>query len=146
MSTEVSKPIEVAVVYDLQHPDRLPDLNKKGQAVPIELTSNYWSPDEVGDSIRGFYQGIESSEYEDRKTGEMIELPCVRIMIQDKAGNISNIRNGSIRLVSSIQENVERGRIQVGSAIQITYMGTKKNKKNENISAQWSIKTVFVNE
>ena len=46
MSTEVSKPIEVAVVYDLQHPDRLPDLNKKGQAVPIELTSNYWSPDD----------------------------------------------------------------------------------------------------
>ena len=51
MSTEVSKPIEVAVVYDLQHPDRLPDLNKKGQAVPIELTSNYWSPDEVGDLL-----------------------------------------------------------------------------------------------
>ena len=145
MSTNViSKVVEVPTVYDLGDPGTLPVL-KDSKAMPIELSSTYWSPEDAGDSFKGFYQGIEPSTYEDRKTGEVIDLPCALFLIQ-QGDTVSTIRNGSKRLVAALEDAADRGRIGVGSPILVTFMGKKKNKRNEYTSDTWSIKPLIVKE
>jgi hypothetical protein len=146
MSTSViSKVVEVPTVYDLANPDSLPML-KESKAMPVELSSTYWSPERDGDSFRGFYQGIEPSTYEDRKTAEVIDLPCALFLCQLDGGDVSTIRNGSKRLVAALEDAVDRGRIGVGSPLLVTFLGKKKNKSNGNLSDTWSIKPLVVKE
>jgi hypothetical protein len=146
MSTSViSKVVEVPTVYDLGDPDRLPVL-KDSDAMAIELSSTYWSPDKDGDQFRGFYQGIEPATYEDRKTGEVIDLPCALFLTQLDGGDVATIRNGSKRLVAALEDAVDRGRIGIGSPILVTFRGKKRNKRNEYSSDTWSIKPLVVKE
>ena len=112
--------------------------------MPIDLSSSYWTPEIEGESIRGFYQRIESSTYTNEKTGETIELPCVIILAQNEKGDITTLRNGSKRLVASIEEAVNDGRITIGMPLLITFIGKEKNKTNPYMSDRWSVKPLLV--
>lgn len=126
--------------FDLENRDSLPDLSTT-KPLHTELTSTYWSPQDEGDTLRAFYNGIESSTYIDQKTGESIDLPCVLLIAQDpKTKNLVNMRNGSKRLVATLESHEEKGTISRGTPLEITYMGKKRNKRNENFSDHWSIK------
>lgn len=144
-NTEIAKTIEVPRVWDLNKTTELPTL-RDCETLPIELSSTYWTPDKEGDSFKGFYQGIETSAYEDRKTGELIDLPCAMFLIQISGGDVATIRNGSKRLVAALEDAVERGRIAIGSPMMVTFTGKKRNKRNEYSSDTWSIKPLIVKE
>ncbi len=130
--------------FDMTQP--LPNLHKEAREIPIDLSSTYWTPEVEGESRRGFYQRIESSTYVNEKSGEAIELPCVIFIAQNANGEITTIRNGSKRLVASIDEAVQDGRISPGMPLIITYLGKVKNKTNSYFSDRWSVKPLIVNQ
>lgn len=127
--------------YDLN--GQLPNLNEATE-INADFTSEYWTPEVIGEEKRCFFQGIENSTYTDEKTGESIELPCVILVSQDEKGVLKTIRNGSVRLVSTIGDNVEKGIIVKGTPLKIVYNGKKKNKNNAFSSDVWSIKPLII--
>jgi hypothetical protein len=145
MENQVVKQENKALVQSYDLGGDLPNLHTEAKELPIDLSSSYWTPEQVGESKRGFYQRIEIATYVDEKTGEAIELPCVIIVAQDQNGNVTTLRNGSKRLVASIEEAVNDGRITEGMPLQITYLGEFKNKTNSFKSARWSVKPLIVN-
>lgn len=131
--------------FDLSDRASLPDLSKS-TALPTDFTSVYWSPNDEGDTIRAFYNGIEPSTYTDEKSGEVIDLPCVLLLAQDpKSKNLINMRNGSKRLVATLEDHETKGTISRGTPIEITYLGKRKNKRNTYLSDHWSIKPLVSN-
>jgi len=132
----------LAQTFDLS--GELPNLHEDANTLPVDLSSSYWTPETEGESKRGFYQRIENSIYEDEKTGEIIELPCVIFIAQDKNGNVTTVRNGSKRLVAAIEEAVNDGRITTGMPLLITFLGKQKNKTNQYMSDRWSVKPLIV--
>lgn len=131
--------------FDLSDRASLPDLSKS-TALPTDFTSVYWSPQVEGDTIRAFYNGIEIIPCLDQKTNELIDLPCVLLLAQDpKTKNLINMRNGSKRLVATLRDHEEKTTISRGTPLEITYMGKKRNKRNENSSDHWSIKPLVSN-
>lgn len=128
--------------YDLG--GALPNLHNEAKELPIDLSSSYWTPEQVGEQKRGFFQRIEIATYVDEKTGEAIELPCVIFIAQNENGEVTTLRNGSKRLVASIEEAVNDGRITQGMPLIITFLGEQKNKTNSYKSARWSVKPLIV--
>lgn len=124
----------------------LPNLYEEANPLPIDLSSSYWTPEQVGETKRGFFQRIELATYADEKTGETIELPCIIFVSQDVKGDVSTLRNGSKRLVACIEEAVNEGRITEGMPLQITFLGEEKNKTNGFKSARWSVKPLIVSK
>lgn len=132
----------VAKPFDLN--GTLPNLHTDAKEIPVDLSSSYWTPEKDGEQMRGFYQRIESSTYTNEKTGEVIELPCMIFIAQNKEGEVTTIRNGSKRLVASIEEAVVDGRITTGMPLLITFLGKEKNKTNSYMSDRWSVKPLIV--
>jgi len=143
-STQITKKDSnlLAQAYDLG--SELPNLHSEAKPLPIDLSSSYWTPEQINESKRGFYQRIETATYVDEKTGEAIELPCIIFVAQNEEGNVTTIRNGSKRLVAAIEEAVNDGRITEGMPLLITYLGEQKNKTNSYKSARWSVKPLIV--
>lgn len=129
--------------FDLE--GELPNLHTEAKPLPVDLSSTYWTPEEKGEEMRGFYQRIEESTYTNETTGEQIQLPCLILIAQNKDGNITTIRNGSKRLVASIEDAVNDGRLTAGTPILITYLGKERNKTNSFMSDRWSVKPLIVN-
>jgi hypothetical protein len=121
----------------------LPNLSN-AKPLNADFTSEYWTPKDVGEEKRCFFQKIAPSTYTDEKTGEQIELPCIVVLAQDKDGNVKTIRNGSRRLVACIEEAVNNGSISTGTPICISYLGEEKNKTNAYKSSRWSVKPLIV--
>lgn len=144
MSTEIQKTEKKQLVQTFDLSETLPNLHTEAKELPIDLSSSYWTPETVGESKRGFYQRIEQATYVNEATEETIILPCVILIAQDATGNVTTIRNGSKRLVASIEEAVNDGRISEGMPLQITYLGDEKNKTNAFKSARWSVKPLIV--
>lgn len=132
----------VAKPFDLN--GTLPNLHTQAKEVSIDLSSSYWTPEKEGEQMRGFYQRIENSTYTNERSGEVIELPCVIFIAQNKQGEVSTIRNGSKRLVAAIEDAVSEGRIVPGMPLLITYLGKEKNKTNAYMSDRWSVKPLIV--
>lgn len=140
-SLQTTEKKQLVQTFDLSQ--KLPNLHQ-AKELPVDLSSSYWTPEKVGESKRGFYQRIEQATYINEGTGETVILPCVILIAQDEAGNVTTIRNGSKRLVASIEEAVNDGRITEGMPLQITYLGEEKNKTNSFKSARWSVKPLIV--
>lgn len=141
-SLQTTENKQLVQTFDLSQ--TLPNLHTSAKELPIDLSSSYWTPEKVGELKRGFYQRIEQATYVNESTGETIILPCVILIAQDENGNVTTIRNGSKRLVASIEEAVNDGRITEGMPLQITYLGEEKNKTNSFKSARWSVKPLIV--
>jgi len=122
----------------------LPDLSTAIEA-PIELGYLYWTPQTVGESVRGVVLTIENSYYDkvDDKTGEIteLELPCLIFAERKMDGTWIKISNGSKRLVAVIEQCLKTGSIIAGQTpIQIKYMGKKKNSTNGFSSDTFEVK------
>lgn len=124
--------------FDLTH--HLPDL-KESEVMPIDLMSDYWTPEEKGEEKRVFFVQIGVSDVVDQETGETFPLECAFFLEQDGKGQVKQIRNGSKRLVGALVAN----QVKQGTPLLITYMGKKKNRTNSFQSDSWSIKPLRVN-
>lgn len=146
MSTKVLKNEEIAVtepnslpitVVDVTN-GNLPDLGE-AKEFPLDLMSEYWTPDKPGESKRVFFDSIRNRNVLDQETGEVIELPCA--FFYEKIGDdVKTISNGSKRLVGIF----ESGQINRGTPLLITYMGKKKNATNGRQSDTWSVKPLLL--
>lgn len=121
----------------------LPDLSK-GKEVPVDLTSEYWTPEKEGEFKLGFYQSIQQSTYEDKASGEVTELPCVIFVEQRADLSVVTVRNGSKRLVAAFEDAESTGKIEPGTPVKITFLGKSRNKTNSFMSDRWSIRPIAV--
>lgn len=122
----------------------LPNLHES-EVSPRELSSEYWTPENQGDYKVGIILEIKEENYVDEKSGETVALPCVVMLSQNTDRSFSTIRNGSKRLVATIESAVESGEVSLGSTpVKITYMGKQKNKTNSFISDKWSVKPLVL--
>lgn len=113
------------------------------QEVPIDLTSEYWTPEQAGESKRVYFDKIDLATVKDLNSDDMIELECAYFIEQVKEGDeikIRRITNGSRRLVGALLGN----KIQTGTPLVITYLGKKKNRSNNFHSDNWSIKPLMI--
>ena len=117
----------------------LPDLTKATE-VPVDLSSDYWTPDKEGEFKLVFFQEIKDSTCLDQQTGEQIELPCAFMIEQKEDRSMQLVRNGSKRLVGAFEDAMEDGKIEKGTPLKITYLGKQKNSTNSNMSDRWSIR------
>lgn len=127
------------VSYDLNA--SLPDIETAEEA-NIDLMDDYWSPCEIGESKRVFFQKIDTRRVIDQQTGEIIDLECAFFMEKNpKTGTYRTISNGSKRLVGAIEANG----IKAGMPFLITYTG-KKKASNGNLCDNWSMKPLILSK
>lgn len=118
----------------------LPDL-WQAEAEPVELSGEYWSPENEGDTRRLFFVGLNMETVVEMETGESREL-LVAQFAENIGGQLRAVRNGSRRLVG-IFESFQAS-IKPGDAFEITYLGKKKNVSNSFKSDNWSVKRLIV--
>ena len=126
---------------------RIPDLENAVEDV-VSFGSEYWTPENIGESKRGFVLGIEIQSHEkmDDGTGEvsMLDLPCVVFAEQTKDG-FKQWANGSVRLVAIVSDAVKSGALKYGETpVQVKYTGKKKNKTNAFKSDNWDIRPLII--
>lgn len=126
--------------------DQLPNLHE-AKVSPRELSSTYWTPENQGEYKVGVVTDIKEEVYENDK-GDKINLPCVIMLAQKEDGSFNTIRNGSKRLVATIENAMESGEVIIGESnptpIRITYLGKAKNKTNSYQSDRWSVKPIIL--
>jgi hypothetical protein len=149
MSTEIAKSenkdlktVEVNLVQSFDLSKELPNL-EDAKVLPMDLSSEYWTPETPGESKLCFFQEIKLSTYTDVNNGETIDLPCV-ILLEQKNKILKTIRNGSKRLVASIEDAVAQGKVVQGSPLKIEFIAKEKNSTNSNKSDRWSIKPLLI--
>ena len=121
----------------------LPNLHK-AEVSPQELSSEYWTPEATGEYKVGIIFDITDETYEDAH-GETIILPCIIMLAQAEDGSFSTIRNGSKRLVATIEAAADKGTIVMRETpVKITYTGKQKNKTNSFHSDRWSVKPLMI--
>lgn len=119
--------------------DELVDLETGYEPDSIDLSGEYWTPEEPGEVRRMIFAGIETRSAPDHQNPEkQVPLECVVFVLPGKKGNHKTVFNGSRRLVGVF----ENGDIEKGTAVQITYNGKKKNRTNANQSDDWSVQTL----
>lgn len=117
----------------------LPDLDDF-EVVPIDLSSNYWTPQIPGESKRCYFDSIADIEVQDINDKEIIvEIPCA--FFYGSAGKVvSRFANGSKRLVAVLKNN----HIERGTPLEITFLGKVKNSTNSFKSDSWSVKPLML--
>ena len=137
---EIARPESKIKSFDLT--GNLPNINSElAKALPIDLMSDYWTPEEVGEQKRVFFSKIGMRKVLDQETGELIDLESAFFIEQKESGELSQVSNGSKRLVGAISA----AEIQTGTPLLITYKGKKRNKSNQYSSDNWSVKPIIVN-
>lgn len=138
--TAVAKPESKIQSFDLT--GNLPNINGElARALPVDLMSDYWTPEEIGEQKRVFFSKIGMRKVLDQETGELIDLESAFFIEQKESGELSQVSNGSKRLVGAISS----AEIQAGTPLLITYKGKKRNKSNQYSSDNWSVKPIIVN-
>ncbi len=124
--------------------DQLPNLHE-AKVSPRELSSTYWTPETEGEYKVGVLIEIKEESYTDDKSGETIKLPCVIMLSQEEDGSFNTIRNGSKRLVATIESAIESGELALGKTpVRVAYIGKHKNKTNAYMSDRWSVKPIML--
>lgn len=124
--------------------NELPNLHK-AKVSQRELSSTYWTPDTEGEYKVGVIVEIKDESYTDDKSGETIQLPCILMLAQKEDGDFSTIRNGSKRLVATIESSVNSGELVLGKTpVRIAFIGKAKNKTNGFMSDRWSVKPIIL--
>lgn len=143
MKTEVDTALNGQPKTELMNVSKLPNLHN-AKTSPRELVSTYWTPEEKGEYKVGIIISIKEETYENTESGEVVDLPCVIMLSQEKDKTFNTIRNGSKRLVGAIEKAVESGEIVLETTpVRITYIGKEKNKTNSFKSDNWSIKPII---
>lgn len=124
--------------------DQLPNLHK-AKVSQRELSSTYWTPETEGEYRVGVVMEIKEESYTDDKSGETIKLPCLIMLSQEEDGSFNTIRNGSKRLVATIENAVDSGEVTLGrTPVRIAFAGKQRNKTNSYISDRWSVKPIIL--
>lgn len=124
--------------------DNLPNLHK-AKVSPRELSSTYWTPELEGEYKVGVVMEIKEENYTDDQSGETVKLPCIIMLSQEEDGSFNTIRNGSKRLVATIESAIESGELVLTETpIRLTYLGKKRNKTNSFQSDRWSVKPIVL--
>lgn len=110
----------------------LPDLSK-AETADYQFGMDYWNPVE-GEVKRVFFAGFDEQKVPALDGNGAIDLR-VAMFVEVVSGEKTMICNGAVRLVS----NLEMHDVQVGTPLQITYQGKKKNKTNNYSSDQFTI-------
>ena len=118
----------------------LPDLDKL-EAAPTELSGEYWTPLNEGETKRVFFAGLEETSVLEPETGETRNLLNVKF-IEKQGSNYRTIRNASRRLVGVFEQFAAH--VRPGDAFEITYLGKKKNTNNSFKSDNWSVRPLIV--
>lgn len=143
VATEVTEVVEAKSqfsipVLDLSNPDFA--ALDKADVLPIDLMSDYWSPEREGEFKKVILAKIDISPVKDMQTGEVLELECAYFL--EKTNNeVKQIRNGSKRLVGAIVAS----NLKPGTPLLITYKGKRSNRTNSYKSDNWSIKPLLIN-
>lgn len=118
------------------------DALESAQAAPVDLMSDYWSPEMPGEYKRVIFDRIEITSVKDQATDQVLELDCAYFFEKDQATKtVKRIRNGSKRLVGALQSF----NIAPGTPLEIRYLGKKTNKTNQFKSDNWQVKPLIVN-
>lgn len=121
----------------------LPDL-EKADVMPVDLTGNYWTPEQDGESKRLFFVDIQPQKVlSSSGNGEIIDLDCA-VFLEQKGNDIKTVTNGSRRLVGVLESYLVQGLIGQGTPLLITYLGKRRNKTNSFSSDNWSIKPLRI--
>lgn len=117
----------------------LPDLSK-AEVQPVELSGEYWTPENVGEKKRVFFAGLVEEVVLEPETGENRTLLVAKFIERQADGELRAIRNGSRRLVGIFEQFSNS--VKPGDAFEITYLGKKKNNTNSFRSDNWSVKAL----
>lgn len=115
------------------------DQIEEAEEAPIDLMSDYWTPETMGESKRMIFDRIDVSRVLSQEDGEVFELECAFFFVKEN-GRVRQIRNGSKRLVGALQAyNIERG-----TPLMVRYLGKKRNKSNQFSSDNWSVTPLII--
>jgi len=123
-------------IIDISKPFNLDN----AQETPFDLMTDYWTPQNSGETKRVVFAKIGNRQVQDSKTGEVIELECA-FFLEPVDGNVKMISNGSRRLVGAMSEPS----IVPGMAFIISYKG-KKRFRNGNTGDDWSVKPLIIQQ
>lgn len=154
-SANVAVQESIPVLKDLSEPSRaasLPmstiDLNSgyvpeltDATEFPIDLMADYWTPEVTGETKRVYFDGIRERLVRDQNDPSVaVSLPCAYFFEKEAEKPARSISNGSKRLVG-LMEGLQ---IPRGTALQITYLGKKKNATNQFSSDNWSVRPLIL--
>ncbi|MCP1384869.1 hypothetical protein [Runella salmonicolor] len=132
-----SSPIMNVPTVDIMAMKEMPNL-ENAEVLQLDLSSEYWSPLNAGESKRVLFVKIEETLVQDvNDANVVISLPCAFFLEKD-ANGVKQVRNGSKRLVAAL-ENVPQG-----IPLLITYKGKIQNKNNAFKSDNWSVKPIMI--
>lgn len=120
---------------------KLPDLSQ-AQPAAIDLTAEYWTPTQVGETRRMFFLELRQEAATDMQSGEQIDLTVAYFVEPQKNGDKKVIRQASRRLTAVFSNYAAS--IKPGMAFEITYKGKEKNKKNAYYSDRWAVKPLEI--
>ncbi len=123
---------------DIMTMKEMPDL-ETATVLPLDLSSEYWTPLNVGEAKRLIFVKIENQQVQDMTDPSVVlDLPCA-FFLEKTADGVKQIRNGSKRLVAAV-ENVRQG-----TPLLVNYRGKVANKNNAYKSDNWSVKPLILN-
>lgn len=121
-------------VFDLD--SEVPNLDDFEES-PLDVTEEYWTPQEKGERKRVFFAGLRERN---RVLDDGTEQTATAAYFMEQIdGELVTICNASKRLVGVF----ERGRYAEGTPFLITYLGKKKNQTNQFMSDHWSVKPLI---
>lgn len=126
------------------NPDNIPDLDDM-EVLPIDLIPNYWTPEEKGEKKRLYFDAITTRQVvpdAENNPDVIIDLEVASFFEKMKGQPIRTVTNASKRLVACIVN----ARMERGTAIEIEYLGKKKNSTNEFKSDAWSVKPLVLTQ
>lgn len=118
----------------------MPDLSK-AKAAPLELNSEYWTPEKSGEMRRMFFKELCTETTTDMASGKDVDI-LVAYFVEVVNGNKRVIRQASRRLTAVLELRAKE--IVEGTPLEITYLGKMKNKTNAFQSDTWSIKPLYI--
>lgn len=118
----------------------LPNL-QEAVAAPIELTAEYWTPENEGETRRAFFSEFVTETAIDEKSGGNIEL-ITAYFVYEVDGVKKVFKNASKRLVGVLDTR----NVPSGTPLEITYLGKKRNKNNSYYCDTWSIRPLYVKD
>lgn len=114
--------------------DKIGDL-KKFKVVSADLSSEYWSPKEVGETRLMVFLGIEDREAPDFNDPNKKVTLETAVFAEPVGERFKTVTSAAKVLVSRLKEK----EVPVGTPVEVSFSGTKKNKNNNFQSNQWSI-------
>lgn len=126
----------------------MPNLQQAKES-DVALGSEYWTPQQSGESKRGVVIGFETQPYDkvDDRTGEVTQIELKVLIFAEQRPDLSwkRIANGGKRLVATVENAVNSGSIlPFKTPVQLKYLGKRKNSTNGFSTDDFEVKTLVI--